>query len=205
MSDDRAKDRLDELLIRRNREPVRVEEIDAQIWKEFGKEYTVMVCDFSGYTRLTKAYGIIHFLALYQSATELCKPEVESVGGIFLKNRADNLMALFDNPNDGIETAIRINKVLSDSNSGADEISHIRICIGMSHGPIIKTDLDAFGDAVNIAYKLGEDVARAGEVLLSDACYDKIIRNERGARFRFREREEIVAGEVLIGFYRMVY
>jgi class 3 adenylate cyclase len=45
----------------------------------------------------------------------------------------------------------------------------LSVAIGIDHGKILLVPgADCFGDAVNIAYKLGEDVARGGEILITE-------------------------------------
>src|SRR5207237_361032 len=44
---------------------------------------------------------------------------------------------------------------------------HVKLCIGLGFGKILELSGDAFGDQVNVAFKLGEDVAAPGEILMS--------------------------------------
>jgi len=49
-------------------------------------------------------------------------------------------------------------------------IGEVNLCVGIGYGRILQLDDDLFGDEVNVAYKLGEDVAGPGEVLVSEAA-----------------------------------
>ena len=77
-------------------------------------------------------------------------------------------------------------------------------CIGISCGKIIKTDTDAFGDAVNVAHKLGEDTAGPGDILLSDEAFAELQKLQHSTH-GFQPREETVTGGISLGFHRLVY
>jgi adenylate cyclase len=49
-------------------------------------------------------------------------------------------------------------------------ILQVLLCVGLGHGTVLRIgDHDVFGTEVNAASKLGEDEARAGEILATDA------------------------------------
>jgi adenylate cyclase len=50
------------------------------------------------------------------------------------------------------------------------EEDKILLCIGIGHGRILRIgDTDVYGAQVNAASKLGEDLARAGDIFVTDA------------------------------------
>ena len=196
--------RLQEKLQQRNLEPHRAAEIDAEVWEELGAERAVLVLDMSGFTRTTKEYGIVHFLAMHSKAMQLSESEIVDEGGVTIKRDADNLIALFDHSEAAVQAAIRIHRNVSAYNKGVEYARQIGVCIGISFGRILKTDLDVFGDAVNVAYKLGEDIADPWEILISDAAYAEIPRKQAEA-YEFGRREEAITGKVRLGFHRVVF
>lgn len=204
MLEDRRKIRLHSYIALRLREPEKAAEIDEKIWTEFGADCTVLVSDMSGYTRRTKEQGIIHFLALHRKSLEFSLPVIEAAEGILLASKADNLMCLFEHPIHAIEAAVNLNRETDTYNRKSTPETQIELCIGIAHGKILRTDSDIFGDAVNVAYKLGEDTADPGDILLSDAAYEEVIQVAR-LRFQFRPREEVRTGGVDIGYYRLIY
>jgi adenylate cyclase len=49
------------------------------------------------------------------------------------------------------------------------------LCCGVGFGKLLKIgDDDVFGHEVNIASKLGEDIAKAHEILITRACRDAV-------------------------------
>ncbi len=75
------------------------------------------------------------------------------------------------------------------------------LCIGLGYGRVLHIgDQDVFGQEVNAASKLGEDTAKANEILVTDA-----VRAAAGeiADVRFEQIETSVAGSTTN--FRVVY
>lgn len=145
---------------------------DEAIWAERGAEAAILVTDLSGFTKQTKKHGIIHFLHVFRRCEAACMPIIERLGGALMKQEADDLIAIFDGPLPAITAAIRMQEATQAMNSELPhEDDHVKMCIGVESGPLLRLDDDAFGDTVNVAFKLGEDVADAGEVLLGPNAF----------------------------------
>lgn len=200
MRKDRAKERLHELIQARNQNPEGAAKYDELIWKKYGKNQTILVSDQSGFTRLTRTHGIIHFLSLHRRILDMSLPIIAEAGGIALKMEADNILATFTEPNAAIEAAIKMNLSTAAYNKTTDPDSEIYHCIGISCGEVIRTDFDVFGDPVNTAYKLGEDVARRTEILVCDKTCSMV-----GAQYRFEPKQEAQVGNVVIPYHRLLY
>src|SRR5262249_44979441 len=151
------RDDLYRLLDQRNREAARVAEIDARLWADCGVERAVLVTDLTGFTRITKQAGILHFLAQFRRVVCTAQPLFRAAGASFWKMEADDLMAAFAT----VEVALGVARELAQTDFG-----EVAVCAGVAWGRILQFEDDLFGDAVNVAYKLGEDVAEAGEVLV---------------------------------------
>lgn len=155
----------------RNATPDAAAEIDGAIWRETGRELAIMATDMSGFTRITRERGLVHFLAMFVKGRELARPIVERHGGTVVKSEADNMLNVFDDVGPAVQAAAEIRAALDALNAAEpDEDARAWFCIGIDHGRVIRLDDDLFGDAVNTAYKLGEDVAKRREVLLGDAA-----------------------------------
>ena len=153
------RDELYRLLDQRNREVARVDEIDQRVWEECGVERAVLVTDLTGFTRITKREGILHFLAQFRRVVCTAEPLFAKAGASFWKMEADDLMAAFPS----VHAALGVARVLASTDFG-----EVAVCAGVAWGRILQFEDDLFGDAVNVAYKLGEDTAKAGEVLLDE-------------------------------------
>lgn len=74
------------------------------------------------------------------------------------------------------------------------------MAIGIGYGPILLAAEDFFGDEVNQASKLGEDIAGHGEVLLTGAARKAL----RGGSYKFRPFNMKISG-VSLRASRLVY
>ena len=85
-------------------------------------------------------------------------------------------MALFSQADKALDAAMEIHRRTSSEawlNDGP--VSHARCCIGVGFGPVYAIGPNlAMGDEMNRASKLGEDVARGGETLLSESAYQAL-------------------------------
>jgi class 3 adenylate cyclase len=121
----------------------------------------------SGFSRIARERGIVFYLAMVRRMQQVTGPVVASCAGTVVKYEADNLYAVFENPIAALSCAIRINQAVhADNQDEADDVAHVRVSIGIETGMILLVDGDFFGNAVNTASKLGEDLAEASEVLI---------------------------------------
>lgn len=147
------------------------ESIESEIWSRYGAERTVLVWDMSGFSLLTRRHGIIHYLSMVRRMQEASSPIVGAHGGTMVKFEADNGFAVFPYPEAAIGAALAINAAFKVENSRYTEEFDIRVSCGIDHGRILLIeDRDFFGDAVNIASKLGEDIAGPGEILVAQSA-----------------------------------
>ena len=173
MGDDEAE--LSRLLDARNEHPESLAEIDGEIWRRFGHTRAVLVLDMCGFSRLTMRYGITHFLAMIRRLQTLVRPVIAEGGGRLVKTEADNVFATFDDVPPALATARAIQRSLDAANTYLPEDWDLHAGIGIGYGPILLIgDADLFGSEMNIASKLGEDVAARGEILLSSGARERI-------------------------------
>ena len=64
--------------------------IESALWSEFGAEVAVFVLDMSGFSLLTRKYGIVHYLSMVRRMQLTTEPIVRSFGGSMIKYEADN-------------------------------------------------------------------------------------------------------------------
>lgn len=144
--------------------PERAEHIDAQIRDRFGATRAIVVLDMVGFSRLTEAAGIMATLAKIQHLQEILVPTLEEQGGQILKLEADNAYALFDSPDLALAATdsllYRLNR------------AHLHASIGIGYGELLLVgERDAYGAEMNLASKLGEDIAGPDQILLTAAAY----------------------------------
>ena len=159
----------------RNQFPERIDEIDEQLRAAFERTVAVLVLDMVGFSRLTVEYGIIHYLAMIHQMEEAARPAVTGNGGVVVKQEADNLYAIFEDPSHALESALDIFRAFDAVNSVVPPDRDIFGSIGIGYGETLVIDgKDMFGSEVNIACKLGEDLAEQSEILLTQSAHDAL-------------------------------
>lgn len=170
-------DQFQELLLNYSQEidPVKRKNLENMIWQKYGTENTVLALDMFGFSLLTRKYGIIHYLSMIRRMQLTVEPIITGHGGRVIKFEADNCFALLPDSLSAARAAITIQHALAASNIlTADELD-IHVSIGIDYGNIlIVNDDDIFGDAVNRACKMGEDIGAAGDILITKEAMELI-------------------------------
>jgi class 3 adenylate cyclase len=166
---------LEYLLGEMTRKPEREVEITKLVEENFGQDKAVLVLDMSGFCRTAREHSIIRVLSkIYQMRT-LLTPCVEANKGQLIKAEADNLFCLFDTVSDALDACGQIYKSLDKANLELEDHCQINVSIGIGYGFILNIEnKDLFGDEVNLASKLGEDIAACGEILLTENAYAQL-------------------------------
>ena len=159
------------------------EGLDAAVWERFGCERTVVIVDMEGFTASTRRMGIVHYLRLIQRMQAFSEPLLEHHGGRLVRFEADNLFAVFPEPAAALAMVSELIGALEEDNVARDKADQVHVAAGIDHGRILLDEADFFGDAVNLASKLGEDLGRAREVLVTSTVREMTA----GAAFEFRE------------------
>jgi adenylate cyclase len=142
--------------------------IEETIWSGYGAEYAVFVLDMSGFSLLTRKYGIVHYLSMVRRMQLTTEPIVKSHQGFMIKYEADNCFAVFPDPLLAVRAAIEMQRAFTSANLLTKEDLDIHIACGIDYGKLLVIGKeDCFGDPVNRASKLGEDLAAAGEILIT--------------------------------------
>jgi adenylate cyclase len=173
------------------------EQLEREIQGRFGKNLAILVMDASGFSRMVRAEGIVHFLALLERLERLVTPMVERAGGRILKKEADNLFALFEDPKSALACAIDIVSDFRTINEALPRNEEIYVSLGIGYGELLMVGAeDLYGDQMNIACKLGEDLAQQEEILLTAEAYAAVA----DAGQQFEERDFGVSGLSLIAY-----
>lgn len=152
--------------------------IDAAIFARFGRVHAVMFTDLVGFSRVVEAFGIVHFLQLIQESEALFIPLIQQHGGTCLKHEGDSLLVVFDAPQQALDAARAMVDATAALNPGRAPEERIEICIGLGYGTVLRIDdNEVWGAEVNAASKLGEDLAKGGEVLVTDTFHQAVTAN----------------------------
>jgi len=149
-------------------DPDRAEAIRLSIWDKYGVEGTVFISDMASFSSTSRKLGVCHFLKMIHRARQIVAPVIEANNGILLKCDADNCYAYFDKPDDAIKASFEVNAALFGANEEFGIGEQIYLSVGIDYGRVLLvSDMEFFGDPVNTASKLGEDLAVREEVLVT--------------------------------------
>ncbi len=149
--------------------------IDSEIWAQFGGEWTVMATDLEGFSRQVAKFGIIHFLQIIREQTRRLEPIVAEHGGCLVKAEADSMLILFSSAPAAMRAALAMQAACNAFSETRPPEDKILMCIGIGHGKLLRIgDGEVFGHEVNLASKLGEDTAKANEILATPSAHTAI-------------------------------
>ncbi|HEX2996171.1 MAG TPA: adenylate/guanylate cyclase domain-containing protein [Anaerolineales bacterium] len=149
--------------------------IESTLWSDFGAEYAVFVLDMSGFSLLTRKYGIVHYLSMVRRMQLTTEPIVKSYGGSMIKYEADNCFAIFPDALAAVSAAIAMQHAFDAANLLTSDDLDIHIACGIDYGKMLVVGHeDCFGDPVNRASKMGEDIACSGEILVTKEAMQTI-------------------------------
>lgn len=156
------------------RDPAEMEEARQHIWDRFGTEGAVFISDMASFSSTSRKIGVCHFLKLIHRARQIIAPLVARNGGLLLKCDADNCYAFFGNTDDAVRASFDINAELFRHNDEFSLTEQIYLSVGIDFGRVLLVgDIDFFGDPVNTASKLGEDLAIKAETLVTKRALER--------------------------------
>ncbi|MBW2462530.1 MAG: adenylate/guanylate cyclase domain-containing protein [Deltaproteobacteria bacterium] len=162
--------RLSQLIEERTVPGADVKRIDRRIWDLFGEDWTVMFTDLAGFSRQTAAFGIVHFLQVIHEQKKLLLPIISDHDGILLKTEADSLLVVFRRSASAVRCAVQMQHACQKVSDRRLPEEQILLCVGIGTGRMLRIgDRDVWGQEVNAAAKLGEDTAKAHEILVTEA------------------------------------
>ena len=156
------------------RDTAKAEAIRHSVWDRFGTEGAVFISDMASFSSTSRKLGVCHFLKLIHRARQLIGPVINECNGTLLKCDADNCYAFFEKTDDAIRAAFDVNAALFDSNESFGLEEHIFLSVGIDYGRVLLIDdVDFYGDPVNTASKLGEDLAIHAETLVTERAIER--------------------------------
>ena len=170
-----SSDRLELLIEERLNPKADKASIDRRIWNLFGEKWAVLYTDLSGFSRNVAEFGIIHFLQTIYESHRLLVPVIQHGNGILLKTEGDSLMVIYRSVDDAVRSAIAMQNCCKRHSANLPAEDKVLLCIGIGYGDLLRIgDQDVYGHEVNTACKLGEDTAKAHEILISGAVAEAV-------------------------------
>ena len=141
----------------------------------------------------------INALLRILDAQRVCIPVLQECGATVVRAFADDLVALFDEPGSALDAAFEVHRRLTTFNhSGHACEVPAQACIGIGFGDVYAIGPNlAMGDEMNRSAKLGEDIARGNETLVTANVYFA-VRDRTDVRF-----EQLASDDQRFPYYRV--
>jgi class 3 adenylate cyclase len=163
--------RLEGYLRRRARTPPPLRPaLDCRTWRGLTAKRAVVFTDTADFTERTLRHGILHFLMTFGRVVEVLRPVIRRRRGRLEKVEGDSLLLSYRDVRAACAGVCALEAALRRENARKPEDERYHFSYGIGYGDLVVVEGDLFGLEVNLASKLGEDLARPGEALLSPAA-----------------------------------
>ncbi|WP_405231380.1 nucleotidyl cyclase domain-containing protein [Lentisalinibacter salinarum] len=172
----------------------------AEFDEKYHWERAILNMDMTGFTASAIREGELESLLRIFDAQKVCLPVLEEHGAGLVRCFADDIVALFESTDAALDAALEIHRRVELFNASPLASRHpTRCCAGIGFGTVFAIGPNlAQGDEMNKASKLGEDIARAGETLLTERARAALTHRDD---VRFEEQDQ---DDQLFPFYRAV-
>jgi adenylate cyclase len=130
----------------------------------------IVFTDTSDFTTRTARDGILHFLMVFDEAVAGARGVVARTRGEVVKVEGDSLLLRFESVRDACRSVEEMERLLARLNRRRPENEMVRFSYGIGYGDVLDLEQDMFGLEVNLASKLGEDLAKPGQALLTPSA-----------------------------------
>ena len=171
-----------------------------ELWQRFGGRCATLVLDCCKFTRVTQEEGIVHFLVCLLKLNDILKPIFEKYNCLSYRSEEDNIYAEFKTPDRALAASLEANQAVKSARLMLNDNEPFQICIGIGYGDVLCTQNEGvFGDEMNLASKLGEDIAGGEEILLTEAAFAGIDHKYKNGF----QRKSITISGVMISYYSL--
>lgn len=175
--------------------------IEKSIKKTYSQKCAFMVLDMCGFSRTTHTSGIFDFMLMIHQMRLICVPTIKSYNGMLIKEEADNLFCLFKDVENAINACQKIIEKLNGTNNILPKDKQIHVSVGIGYGDILNIEnKDIFGDQINQACKLGEDIAEENEILLTENAYKA---EKQKTKYKFSKNNISISG-LKLKYYKVI-
>ena len=150
--------------------PARRAELDCRSWPTLTRKRAIVFTDTADFTTRTLRDGILHFLMSFDHVIGVLRPVVKKHAGTVVKVEGDSLLLTFEDARAACAAVVALDATLRRFNRKRPEDERFRFSYGIGYGDVIELEGDVFGLEVNVASKLGEDLGKPGEALLTPAA-----------------------------------
>jgi len=166
--------------------------LEDEVWREFGCQRAVLIMDSTGFTRITKSHGIVHYLGLLAQIRRTLGPLLDAQGSLRTRMEADNIYAEYESVEQALKAALEVNKTLDQVSVPLTETEKFGICSGIGFGQMLDSGHEGlYGAQMNLASKLGEDTAESGEILLTEEAWNALPEDTQSW---FEQHDQLISG-----------
>ncbi len=142
---------------------------ESEFEDKYAWECAILNLDMTGFTSTAVQQGELDSFLRILDAQKVCLPVLEAQGASLVRCFADDIVALFETADAALDAALEIHRRIELFNaSPLASDAPTRCCAGIGFGRVYAIGPNlAQGDQMNEASKLGEDIARGGETLLT--------------------------------------
>ncbi len=158
----------------------------------------ILTLDLTGFTVSCFEHGETAAFQRIMDAHKVCIPALREKRPTLVRAFADDLVALFEEASQALDAALELHRrVALFSEQCLVGAEPIECCVGIGYGDVYAFGPNrAMGDEMNRASKLGEDIARGGETLVTQCAFE-VLRDRTDVVF-----ERIAEDDMLFPYYR---
>lgn len=178
----------------------RKEMTEDEFREKYHRKCAILSMDMTGFTTSAIRRGELQSLLRIVDAQTVVIPVMQEFGADLIRCFADDIVALFPEPNAAVDAAIETHRRIETYNNSPLASEHpTQCCAGIGYGDVFAIGPNlAQGDEMNRASKLGEDIARANETLITENAFAAVRHRDE---FRFEAQNQ---DDQLFPFYRVV-
>lgn len=139
-----------------------------------GEDRAILLADVSGSTPLYERFGDEKASRMVYECVEGMQAIATRRGGEFVRSKGDDVLCLFDDPHEALQTA---KEILDHGAMGS-----VSVHAGLHWGPVLWRGNELFGGAINVAARLSSK-AKINEVLIS-GDFSERVENDPAIKLR---------------------
>jgi adenylate cyclase len=171
---------------------------EREFWDKYGWRRAILALDMTDFTSSSMHVGELESLLRIVDAQKVCAPVLREFNADLIRCFADDIVALFEDPISALDASFEIHRRIRLFNESPGAYSHAtECCIGIGYGDVLAIGPNlSQGTEMVQASKLGEDIARANEVLLTENAF-RALAHRQDVSFEHQAQDE-----QLFPFYR---
>lgn len=152
-------------------------DLSEEIFREkYQQRRAILSLDMTGLTSSAIHFGELTSMLRVLDAQRVCIPVLKHFGADIIRCFADDIVAIFSAPDAAVDAAFELHRRVAQFSESELSLEHpTQCCVGIGYGEIFAIGPNlAQGDEMNRASRLGEDIARANETLITERAFEAL-------------------------------